>query len=129
MSEPIRVAQVLSRMDGYGVEHYVLDYCRYIDRSKFQFDFFVHDNSTRIPREEIEALGGRVYEIPSYWHLGRYLRTLKQLFRENRYPIVHSHIGVISVFPLYAAMRAGVPIRVVHNHTTTAKGERRNALM
>ena len=70
-----------------------------------------------------------MYEIPSYWHLGRYLRTLKQLFRENRYPIVHSHIGVISVFPLYAAMRAGVPIRVVHNHTTTAKGERRNALM
>ena len=56
MSEPVRVAQVVSRMSGYGVERYVMNLYRRVDRSKFQFDFFAHEDSPRIPRAEIEAL-------------------------------------------------------------------------
>ena len=103
MSDPISIAQILGCMTGYGVERYVMNCYRHIDRSKFQFDFFAHDDSTRIPRAEIEKLGGRVFTVPTYQKLGKYLGTLEDLFRQNGYSIVHSQIGTMSVFPLRAA--------------------------
>ena len=129
MDQPIRVAQILGDMNGYGVEQYLLNYYRYIDRAKIQFDFIVHESSLVIPREEIEALGGRVFLVPNYLHLRRYMAALEGLFRENRYPIVHAHIGTMSVFPLCAAKRAGVPFRVVHNHSTAALDEVKKSLL
>ena len=129
MSEPIRVAQILGDMTGYGVERYVMNYYRHIDCEKVQFDFIAHEGSTVIPYEEIEELGGRVFLVPHYLHLGRYMAALEQLFRENRYPIVHAQIGTMSVFPLCAAKRAGVPFRVVHNHATATLSEVKKSLL
>ena len=57
MTEPIRVAQVVGKMVGGGVEAVVMNYYRHIDRSKVQFDFLVDADSTLVPREEIESLG------------------------------------------------------------------------
>ena len=51
-------------MVGGGVEAVVMNYYRHIDRSKVQFDFLVDSDSTLVPREEIESLGGRIFEIP-----------------------------------------------------------------
>ena len=62
---PIRVAQVMGKMLGGGVESVVMNYYRHIDRSKVQFDFLVDADSTRVPEEEIKALGGRVFPHPS----------------------------------------------------------------
>ena len=36
---------------------------------------------------------------------------------------VHSHVNALSVFPLRAAARAGVPVRIAHSHSTAGKGE------
>ena len=58
--KPIRVAQIVGKMVGGGVESVVMNYYRYIDRSKVQFDFLVDEDSTRVPEEEITTLGGRV---------------------------------------------------------------------
>ncbi len=123
MDKQLRVAQVLGVMTGYGVEAFVMNHYRFIDRSKVQFDFFVNEDSTKVPYEEIEKLGGRVYRIPSYRRLGKYISTLTRIFRENRYQIVHSHVNTLSVFPLYAAKKAGVPIRVSQSHSSAARGE------
>ena len=100
---PIRVAQVMGKMLGGGVESVVMNYYRHIDRSKVQFDFLVDADSTRVPEEEIKALGGRVFRIPPYQHPLRYREELVRLFHEEHWPIVHSHINTLSVFPLSAA--------------------------
>ena len=121
--EPIRIAQVVGKMMNGGVEAVVMNYYRHIDRSKVQFDFIVDEDSTYIPREEIESLGGRIYIIPAYQKINKYLPALIKLFKENNYKIVHSHINTLSVFPLYAAKKAGVPVRIAHNHSTAAPGE------
>ncbi len=123
MSEPLRVAQVLGCVTGYGVENEVMRRCRTIDHNKIQFDFIANDDSTRIPRDEIELLGGHLYTVPSYQHLRRYLCALKQIFLQNKYHIVQSNIGTMSAFSLYVAKEVGVPVRIIDNHTTAAKGE------
>ncbi|MBS6858619.1 MAG: glycosyltransferase [Collinsella sp.] len=127
--EPIRVAQVVGKMLGGGVEAVVMNYYRHIDRCKVQFDFLVDADSTLVPREEIESLGGRVFEIPPYQHVVEYQRELQRLFKQEGWKIVHSHINALSVFPLRAAKKAGVPVRIAHSHSTSGKGEyAKNAL-
>ena len=129
MTEPIRVAQVVGKMVGGGVEAVVMNYYRHIDRSKVQFDFLVDSDSTLVPREEIESLGGRIFEIPPYQHAIEYQRELQSLFTQEGWKIVHSHINALSVFPLRAAKKAGVPVRIAHSHSTSGKGEfAKNAL-
>lgn len=121
--EPIRIAQVVGKMVNGGVEAIVMNYYRHIDHSKIQFDFIVDEDSTYIPREEIENLGGRIYIVPPYQKLNKYIPALIKLFKENQYKIVHSHINTLSVFPLYAAKKAGVSVRIAHSHSTAAQGE------
>lgn len=129
MSEPIRVAHVMGKMVGGGLEAVVMNYYRHIDRAKVQFDFIVDDDSTLVPRGEIESLGGRVFTVPPYQHVLAYQKALVTLFREQGWKIVHSHENALSVFPLRAAKRAGVPVRIAHSHSTSGPGEpARNAM-
>ena len=123
MNKTIRIAQVIGKWLGGGVEAVVMNYYRHIDRNKIQFDFICDSDSTNIPYEEIEKLGGKVILVPPYQKVFAYHKELKKIFKENNYKIVHSHINTLSVFPLYAAKCAGVPIRIAHSHSTTNKKE------
>ena len=106
-----------------GVESVVMNYYRNIDKSKVQFHFICDEDSTDIPYEEIEKLGGKVIIVPPYQKLFKYQKELYKVFKENRYKIVHSHINALSVFPLRIAKKAGVPIRIAHSHSTSNKKE------
>ena len=117
--KPIIVAQIMGKWVGGGVESVIMNYYRHLDHSKVQFDFICDEDSTRIPYDEIKKLGGRVFLVPKYQNLPKYLKVLEKLFKENQYRIVHSNINTLSVFPLYAAKKAGVPIRISHSHSTS----------
>lgn len=123
MNAPIRIAHVMGKMVGGGVEQVVMNYYRHIDRSRVQFDFLVDRDSTVVPKNEIEELGGRVFLIPPYQDLRGYSKELHRLFKQEQWQIVHSHINTLSVFPLRVAARAGVPVRIAHSHSTSGKGE------
>lgn len=129
--EPIRVAQVMGKMLYGGTESVIMNYYRYIDRSKIQFDFIADSDSVMpIPRkDEIESLGGRVFIVPPYQRLHEYIPALVRLFKEQNYQIVHAHLNTINIFPMYAAKKAGVPVRISHNHSTAGKGETKKNIL
>lgn len=127
--EPIRVAHIVGKWLGGGVEAVVMNYYRHIDRDKIQFDFICDDDSTNIPYKEIEELGGKVILVPGYQKPFKYHKELKRIFKENKYRIVHSHISTMSIFPLFAAWIARVPVRIAHSHSTTNKKEKKKNLM
>lgn len=122
-SEPIRIAHVMGKMISGGVESVVMNYYRHIDKDKIQFDFIVDEDSTHIPYEEIENMGGKVVLVPPYQKVGLYIKELKKIFKEKKYRIVHSHVNSLSVFPLYAAKKVNVPVRIAHSHSTSNKKE------
>ena len=128
-NKPIRVAQIIGKWIGGGVEAVVMNYYRHIDRSKIQFDFICDEDSTNIPYEEIESLGGKVILIPPYQKVFKYHKALKKALKEENYKIVHSHINTLSVFSLFAAKCAGVPVRIAHSHSTTNKKEKKKNLL
>ena len=90
-----------------------MNYYRNIDKDKIQFHFLCDEDSTNIPYEEIEKLGGKVIVIPPYQKLFKYQKELYRIFKENDYKIVHSHISTLSVFPF----------RIAHSHSTSNKKE------
>lgn len=128
-NKPIRVAQIIGKWLGGGVESVVMNYYRNIDRSEIQFDFICDEDSTNIPYDEIESLGGKVILIPPYQKVIKYHKELKRVLKEGNYKIVHSHINTLSVFSLFAAKCAGVPVRIAHSHSTTNKKEKNKNLM
>lgn len=129
MNKPIRIAQVIGKWLGGGVESVVMNYYRNIDRKKIQFDFICDSDSTNIPYEEIQELGGGVILVPPYEKVLAYQKELIKVFRKNEYKIVHSHINTLSIFPLMAAKKAGVPIRISHSHSTSNKAEWKKNLL
>lgn len=122
-NKPIRIAQIIGKWVGGGVESVVMNYYRNIDRSKIQFDFICDNDSTNIPKDEIEKLGGKVILIPPYQKAFKYHKVLKKILKDGNYKIVHSHINTLSVFPLYAAKKVGILVRIAHSHSTTNKKE------
>lgn len=127
--EPVRVAQIMGKWVGGGVESVVFNYFSFINRNKIQFDFICDSDSTEIPYEKIESMGGRVILIPPYQSVFKYQKELKRVLKEGNYKIVHSHINTLSVFPLRAAKKVGVPIRIAHSHSTSNKKEWKKNLL
>ena len=129
MAEAIRIAQILNRMDSGGIEAVVMNYYRHMDRSQVQFDFYLAEDSSFPQREELERLGAGIYLIPPYSKPFAYHNALYKAFKEKKYRIVHAHLSTMSVFPLFAAWRAEVPVRICHNHTTAHWGEGMKTLL
>ena len=123
LDEKIIIAHIMGKWNGGGVESVVMNYYRNIDRNKIQFHFLCDEDSTDIPYEEIEKLGGKVIVIPPYQKLFKYQKELYKIFKENKYKIVHSHINALSVFPLRIAKKAKIPVRIAHSHSTSNKKE------
>ena len=123
MNNPERIAQIVGKWLGGGVEAVVMNYYRHIDRTKYQFDFICDEDSKNIPYEEIEKLGGKVIIVPPYQKLFQYIKVLQKVYKDGNYRIVHSNLNTLSVFPLYAAKKAGVPVRMAHSHSSSSKKE------
>lgn len=124
MAEPIRVCEFVGNMNGGGVEAVVMNYYRHVDRTRVQFDFVVTESSTIVPREEMEALGARVFTVPAYTNLLAFQKASYELFKSHaEWKIVHAHMNALNVFPLKEAAKAGIPVRISHSHSTSGKGE------
>lgn len=121
--QPIRIAHIMGKWGCGGVESFVMSYYRKIDKNKIQFDFICDKDSTNIPYEEIKTLGGHVYLVEPYQKIFKYTKDLKKIFLQNNYKIVHSHLNSLSVFPLYCAWKAHIPVRIAHSHSTSTKKE------
>lgn len=102
-----------------GVQAVVMNAHRNLDHSLVQFDFAVYDSpEANSYRQEIEALGGKVYLIGALSEVGfrEYLRRIKGVLAACHYDAVHAHNLHHNGLILWAAKRAGVPVRISHCH-------------
>ena len=119
MSKIIHVLHVTPTMKRGGVENYIMNMYRNIDRTRIQFDFLEHYSSEDAFDTEIKALGGHIYHIPfmEYKSLPRYCRELDAFFaRHQEIDVVHGHMGTTAMFYLAAAKRHGIRNRLIHAH-------------
>ena len=105
MEQPIRILQVVTKMDRAGLETMLMNYYRHTDRSVIQFDFLVHRTERGAYDNEIESLGGRIYRLHRLvpWSLS-YRKKLDDFFENHKeYRIVHVHQDCLSAIILKSA--------------------------
>jgi len=106
-------------MNRGGIESFMMNYFRYIDRKRVQIDFVVHGYEKGSYDEEIEQRGGKIYHVPTKSkHPIIYRRELKKIFSTGEYSIVHSHVDAMSCWILKMAKQCNVPVRIAHSHNT-----------
>lgn len=124
--QPIRVLQSVGAMNHGGIEHFVMNVYRKIDRNLVQFDFVERVNERSVFDDEIESLGGRIYRFQSPdKHPVSSMRFYRTLFREHpEWQVVHEHRSTLSGFLccLRAASYEHVQTRVAHAHNSTLSG-------
>lgn len=117
----IRILQCVNIMDRAGLENMLMNYYRNIDRNEIQFDFLTHRPDKGAYDDEIKSLGGKVYHAPRLYPQNylAYFKWMKKFFcNHTEYKIVHSHIDAMSFFPLLAAKKATIPVRIAHSHSS-----------
>lgn len=123
----IRILQCVDSMDAGGIQSFIMNVYRNIDRDIIQFDFLIHKRSIGFFEKEIEQMGGKIYIIPSR-HDGIFKnrKALDEFFQQHsEYKAVHLHESSLSyIEPLRFAKKYGIGIRIMHSHNTHIPGSK-----
>jgi glycosyltransferase involved in cell wall biosynthesis len=120
----MRILHVLGKLDRGGVETWLVQVLRHIDRQKYQMDFLVHTTDPGAYDDEVRALGARIIPCLSPSNPVQYAFNFRRVLREHGpYDVVHSHVHHYSGYVLMLAAMAGVPVRIAHSHSNTEPAE------
>ena len=116
----IRILHVVTDMSRGGLETFLMNYYRFIDRNRMQFDFLTHRKKRGDYDDEIEELGGIIYRLDRLNPFSiSYRAQLNDFFKDHpEYRIIHVHQDCLSSIILKAAMKQGVRVRIAHSHSS-----------
>lgn len=124
---PIRILHVLGQLNPGGVENWLRDVLRRLDRAAFRSDVLVHAASPGAYDDEVKGQGARLFSCP-HPQTPSYRRRFRDLLaRHGPFDVVHSHVHHFSGVVCRLAYQLGVPGRIVHSHTANTVGTRRLA--
>lgn len=131
MEYPIRVLNVTTVLRAAGIEAFIMNMYRNIDRKNVQFDFMVMRNEKEFYDDEIQKLGGKKYTI-NMSVKNTFIKVLVEsvelyrFLKLNSYNIVHIHATTpLRAFYILAAKKAGIPVRIYHSHSAFVPGKNR----
>lgn len=122
-NEPVRILQIGMTKNIGGLETYLMQQFRHLDKSKITYDFVnITAEDEIVFKQEILDAGSHVYGVRSrhsnpirhYW---QWLRLLHKIGKNYKAIVLNSN-GLTYVFPLVAARLAGIPMRVMHSHNS-----------
>lgn len=117
----LRVLQYIGALQIGGSQSFIMEMYRKVDKTKIQFDFVIFPNDKDGLKNEIESMGGIVYESPQY--NGRNHRAYRKwwndfLHTHKEYKILHGHVRSVAAIYVPIAKKHGV-LTIVHSHSTS----------
>lgn len=131
-NRPIRILHVLGAFNQGGVETWLLNLLKHIDREQFQIDFLVHTTTPAAYDDDIRRLGSRILYCPYPRRPWKYAHQFKRITRDQHgaaYDVVHSHVHDFSGFVLRLASQAGVPVRIAHSHLDSSITDQKSGFL
>jgi glycosyltransferase involved in cell wall biosynthesis len=126
----IRVLHVVTAMGRGGLEVWLMNVLRNIDRSRYQLDFLVQSAEPALFDAEIVALGSKIIRCPRGRSLLSFSRALLEaLRREGPYDIVHTHLHHFSGVVALLCRFAGVKRVIAHSHSVAYSDRSRLSLV
>ena len=113
-----------------GIETFLMNYYRNIDKDKVQFDF-INMYDKLCFEDEIKRLGGRIYKVPNVKkNPFGYYKKINNIIKENNYKIMYDNmLSAANILPIIIAKRNKVNTIIAHAHNTdTPKGMLRKIL-
>lgn len=129
MEKKIKVLMVVFNLSvANGVSSYVMNYFRNLNHNLIQMDFVIYNKQDTPYIKEIEETGGHVFLIPSIQNIKNHLAESKRIIKEGNYDIVHDNILILSYFIMRYAKAYGVPVRILHSHSSKLSGSKIKAI-
>ena len=98
-----------------GIETFMMNYFKNIDRSKIQIEFIVHGFEKGVYDEEILSHGGKIYTVPLLKdHPFTYFKKFKEVFNIAKPDIIHSHMNAMNAVVLMIAKKNNIPIKTIN---------------
>ncbi len=124
----IRVLQILSSFNRGGMETFIMNVYRTIDKTQIQFDFLISQEGCDYELEA-KSYGARIYYKGSRRKDGfvSYCKKLDGFFKEHAkdYVAVHYHESTLSSMePLFYAKKYGIKNRILHSHSSSVAGSK-----
>ena len=124
----IRVLHVTACADAGGISAVILNYYRFIDRTKIRFDLALTVPEAGQNALAIQALGATIHYLPLKSHgLKAFQDALAELLQKGHYDAVHVHESETCYVAMAVAKKLGLHCRVAHAHITSpwegVKGE------
>ena len=114
-----RVLHVLSGLHTGGVQSFVMNYYRAIDKNKIQFDFVVMDKNEGNLEKEAISLGARIFRLRNIEDDRRgFLQDLERVLKEHQEIFaIHTHLNFLNYYILKIAKKCHIKKRVSHSHS------------
>lgn len=108
-----------------GKEACIINTFRAFNKNRYAFTFVAYDDTIAY-QEELETAGAEIIKIPSRKNgVLKYRRALSGEFRRNKYDVVWANKTTLSSCEiLEIAKKSGVPLRIVHSHSSANMGSK-----
>lgn len=120
----IRILQIVPNMQAGGLENFIMNIYRKINKEEVQFDFLVHYKEKKFFDDEIEQLGGKIYRfsLRDDNNIIKYIIELNKFYKEHpEYKIIHCHMSSIGFINFLIAKKNGIKVRIAHSHNTNTE--------
>ena len=118
MEKPIRILHIVgNNLERAGIETWLRNIIRKIDKTKFQVDVMVLDSTPGDYDQDVQEDGAKLLVVQYTNNLLKfYLDVRKAILAQKPYHIIHSHPHHFSALMLAIGATCGIPIRVAHCH-------------
>ena len=105
-----------------GVESFLVNYYRHIDRNKKQWDFLCNSHNPVAYEDELISLGGRCFHITARSdNRQKYQQELEAVFKEhaNEWDAIWVNVcSLANIDYLKIAEKYGIRKRIIHSHNS-----------
>lgn len=114
-NKQIRILQIGMHDQVGGVENFLLNYYKHIDRNRIQFDF-INQYDKLCFEEKIKKMNGRIYKVTNVKKNPiKYYFELKKIVRQ--YDTIHINmLSAANILPIMVASRCNTKNIIVHSH-------------
>ena len=123
--KPLKVLMVVPNLRvANGVASFAMNYFRDLDQSKIHVDFALYADRSSPYYDEIRMRGSDIYILPKVSDIRKHLKKCNEILSTKKYDIVHDNTLHISIPMMWCAKQAGVPVRILHAHSSKLSGTR-----
>lgn len=121
MSDVIRVLMVISNLKtADGVARFAMTYYSHLDHKNLLMDFAIYD-SEEINEEyekQIQKNHSKLFALPPVKDIQKHVLYCRRIFEDRHYDIVHDNTLINTIPLMKEALKAKVPVRILHAHAT-----------